>query len=311
MQGIHLGKYGVARTIDFELYEPTGVDLYSTALAAADVEIQTDGGNFAQSTNASATEDGTYSLELSTGEMTGARVVVKIVDVTGTKVFLDKIIVVETYGNASAQHAMDLDDAVRGGMTALPAAVPGEAGGVFIAGTNAATAITTGLTTTFTGDLTGKVDGTVTGKTPIETGDTLARVTLVDTATTVTGGAAGTKQDTAQTDLDKLTGADGATLASLQGNYAPNVVVPDVAGTAPTVNEIWAKAMSDLAQGAPAKDAPVLTALNFIYEAWRNKTTTTSSLVTVFKDDGTTELVRCTISDDGTTFTKAEIVTGV
>jgi hypothetical protein len=43
---------------------------------------------------------------------------------------------------------------------------------------------------------------------------------------------------TAQTDLDTITGADGTTLATAQGNYAPNVVVPDAAGTAPTVDEI-------------------------------------------------------------------------
>lgn len=43
----------------------------------------------------------------------------------------------------------------------LPNAVAGEANGVFIAGTNAATTITTALTTTFTGNLTGSV-GSVT-----------------------------------------------------------------------------------------------------------------------------------------------------
>lgn len=45
-----------------------------------------------------------------------------------------------------------------------PDAVAGAAGGLFIAGTNAATSITTGLTTTFTGNLTGSV-GSVTGLT--------------------------------------------------------------------------------------------------------------------------------------------------
>jgi hypothetical protein len=39
----------------------------------------------------------------------------------------------------------------------LPSVTAGAAGGVFIAGTNAATTITTGLTTTFTGNLTGSV----------------------------------------------------------------------------------------------------------------------------------------------------------
>ena len=37
---------------------------------------------------------------------------------------------------------------------------------------------------------------------------------------------------TAQTDLDTITGTDGVTLATLQALYAPNKVVPDVAGTA-------------------------------------------------------------------------------
>jgi hypothetical protein len=46
----------------------------------------------------------------------------------------------------------------------LPSATAGAAGGVFIAGTNAATTITTALTTTFTGNLSGSV-GSVTGLT--------------------------------------------------------------------------------------------------------------------------------------------------
>lgn len=54
----------------------------------------------------------------------------------------------------------------------LPTATPGAAGGLFIAGTNAATTITTGLTTTFTGNLTGSV-GSVTGA----VGSVTARVT--------------------------------------------------------------------------------------------------------------------------------------
>jgi hypothetical protein len=44
----------------------------------------------------------------------------------------------------------------------LPSATAGAAGGIFIAGTNAATTVTTALTTTFTGNLTGSV-GSVTG----------------------------------------------------------------------------------------------------------------------------------------------------
>lgn len=55
---------------------------------------------------------------------------------------------------------------------------------------------------------------------------------------TATGFATSGAMTTAQNDLDKLTGADGATLATLQGNYAPNKVVPDAEGVAPTAAEI-------------------------------------------------------------------------
>jgi len=44
---------------------------------------------------------------------------------------------------------------------------------------------------------------------------------------TVSGGATEAKQVTAQADLDILTGTDGATLATTQGNYAPNKIAPD------------------------------------------------------------------------------------
>jgi len=58
--------------------------------------------------------------------------------------------------------------------------------------------------------------------------DTVANVTTVATTTTNTdmrgtdSAALATALATAQTDLDKITGTDGATLATAQGNYAPS-----------------------------------------------------------------------------------------
>jgi hypothetical protein len=65
----------------------------------------------------------------------------------------------------------------------LPSATAGASGGVFIAGTNAATTITTALTTTFTGNLTGSVAsvagavGSVTGAVASVTGNVGGNVT--------------------------------------------------------------------------------------------------------------------------------------
>ncbi|HDZ20955.1 hypothetical protein LCGC14_0878540 [marine sediment metagenome] len=129
-QSTHLRKYGVQTTIDFEVYEVDGVDLrVDWVPAAADCEVMKDEGASTQCTNTATDEGSTYSIVLTATEMQAARLVLKVVD-AATKVFLDKVIVIETYGNASAQHAMDFDDAVRGGMTALPNAAADAAGGL-------------------------------------------------------------------------------------------------------------------------------------------------------------------------------------
>lgn len=75
---------------------------------------------------------------------------------------------------------------------------------------------------------------------------------------------------------------------------------------APTVEEIWSKAVSDLAAGAPSSTASVITAINYLYEAWRNKTVTdkTGSEIIIYKNNGSTKLMESDITDDGTLFTK-------
>ena len=130
MQGPFLRKYGVETTINFDLYEVDGVDLrVDAAHAAGDSKIMKDEGAEANTTNGFTDEGSTYSIVLTAGEMEAARIKIILID-SATKVWLDDTIVVETYGNASAMHAMDFDDAVRGGMTALPNAAADAAGGV-------------------------------------------------------------------------------------------------------------------------------------------------------------------------------------
>jgi hypothetical protein len=108
---------------------------------------------------------------------------------------------------------------------------------------------------------------------------------LVDTGTTIPATIA-----TAQDDLDTLTGADGATISTA------------------SITAIWAKAMSDLAAGAPSATASVLTAINYLYEAWRNKCVTdgVNNEIILYKDNGTDKLVESDIAHAGEVFTKGE-----
>ena len=64
------------------------------------------------------------------------------------------------------------------------------------------------------------------------------------------------------------------------------------------------------AQGTPAATATLAAKLNYLYKAWRNKKTQTSTTFNLFNDDAATVDHKSTVSDDGTTATVGEIATG-
>jgi len=108
-----LRKYGEATVVSFPLVDAGSNDFESTPVtfAAGDTQIAKDEGAFANTTNNPAHEgNGIYSLSLTATEMQAARIVVTIID-SATKAWEDQSVIISTYGNASAQHAFDLDSA--------------------------------------------------------------------------------------------------------------------------------------------------------------------------------------------------------
>ena len=73
--------------------------------------------------------NGLFAACLSPTEMTCAQGQINIVD-SSTKAIEDQAVQLHTYGNAAALHAIDLDDSVRAGLTALPDAAADAAGGL-------------------------------------------------------------------------------------------------------------------------------------------------------------------------------------
>lgn len=107
-----LGKYNQTKTVSFRLFQVDGVDFEPAAsFAAGDIKIMKDEGVEANTANLPTDEGQGYSLVLTAAEMSAARIVLYVVDQTATKVWLDSSIAIETYGNASAEHAFDLDTA--------------------------------------------------------------------------------------------------------------------------------------------------------------------------------------------------------
>jgi hypothetical protein len=63
-------------------------------------------------------------------------------------------------------------------------------------------------------------------------------------------------------------------------------------------------------QGAPAATATLVAKLGYLYKAFRNRKTQTATVWSLYADDATTVDQKATVSDDGTTAEKTEIVTG-
>lgn len=69
-------------------------------------------------------------------------------------------------------------------------------------------------------------------------------------------------------------------------------------------------ARGEPAQGTPAASTKIGDKIDYLYKAWRNKTEQTATTLSIYDDAGTTVDHKSTVSDDLTTATKGEIVTG-
>lgn len=140
---MYLSKYGTARHIYIAIPKAGSANHAVSAdwtPAAGDVKISKDGGAAANVTNlptAIAMGNSTiWDFSLTATEMQAAQIIVTVSD-SATKAVDDTGFSIETYGNASAQHVVDLSDGVRAGLTALPNAAAEAAGGLYTRGTGA------------------------------------------------------------------------------------------------------------------------------------------------------------------------------
>jgi hypothetical protein len=138
-----LRKYGVATHIYIPIVKRAVVDFAVSAdwtPAAGDVKISKDGGAAANVTNlpTAITMGNTamWDFSMTATEMQAAKIMVTVAD-SATKAVEDQMFIIGTYGNASAEHAVDLDDSVRAGLTALPNAAAEAAGGLYTRGSGA------------------------------------------------------------------------------------------------------------------------------------------------------------------------------
>ena len=113
-----LRKYGVAATLQgVPLITRAAIDLKANpTLAAGDVKVSKDGGSWNNLTtlpSASPASGSALKVDTSAAEMQAKVIVIQLVDQTSPKEWEDQVIIIETFGHASALHPFDLDTATQ------------------------------------------------------------------------------------------------------------------------------------------------------------------------------------------------------
>lgn len=103
-----------------------------------------------------------------------------------------------------------------------------------------------------------------------------------------------------------LATADDAVLAAIAA--LNNLSAAQV--NAEVVDALATDTYAEPGQGTPGATISLATKINYLYAALRNKSTVTATEHKIFADDGTTVIVKRTLSDDATTFSSTELATG-
>lgn len=270
-----------ATVVYFPLIDRGTLDFESTPVTfvAADTQFSVDGAAFGNTTNTPVHEgNGIYSLTLVAAEVNGQSTSITVID-AATKLWEDQAIIISTYGDASAEHAVNLNDPVRAGLTALPNAVADGAGGLPISdlgGLDLDTQLanTNEITVARMGALTDWIDG---GRL-----DLILDIIAVDTTTDIP-----------------------ALIAALN-----DLSTADVLGE---VNTALDTAISELTQTQPATTPSLRTGLMLLYMALRNRTDTQTSgtdALEIYNNAGTM-IARKLLSDDGSDYSEALMIAGI
>ncbi len=114
--------------------------------------------------------------------------------------------------------------------------------------------------------------------------------------------------------VGSVTGAVGSVSGNVDGNVTgsvgSNLELGPAEVNAEVVDAINTDTYAEPGQGTPAATATLAAKINYLYKAWRNKSTQTATTYSLYADDTTTVDQKATVSDDGTTATKGEVATG-
>lgn len=307
-------SYGVAATFDFELYNSDGTLDVDEADGGTEVELSCDGGAYTTATNDFVDEGHTYSIALTAAEMACDRIAVSIGATDRGAFFI---------------RTVDPDVSVRGlaqagasGTVTLPAAASatddyyvGQLVGITTGtGAQQARKIT---------DYNGTTKVATIGPNWATTPSTDSMLKVYRIAPGVPGefcadfGFTGCDLDAALADIASDTAAAGSAVSAILGTPSGASVSADILTLDNFIDtEIAAilalldDARTEPGQGAPPVNPDLATKIDYLYKAWRNRSTQTATQYSLYDNAGTTVDQKASFSDNGTTADRGEIATG-
>lgn len=116
-------------------------------------------------------------------------------------------------------------------------------------------------------------------------------------------------RDAILADSTPFNGADIAAILTDTGTSIP-ATLTTIDAVVDSILAMLDDPRAEPGQGAPAVNADLATKIDYLYKAFRNKSTQTATTHSIFNDAGDTVDHKSTDSDDTTTATKGEIVSG-
>ena len=129
--------------------------------------------------------------------------------------------------------------------------------------------------------------------------DVILDARMAETSINTTGGAVDTVTTTAT--------ATNLTNAPTNGDLTATM---KTSVTTSADNALNVTTYAEPAQGIPTATTTLVDKIGYLYKVLRNRKTSTTALINIYNDDGTTVDHKRTISDDGSTYDETEIVSG-
>ena len=136
-------------------------------------------------------------------------------------------------------------------------------------------------------------------------GDHLTAINLPNQTMDITGSLSGS--------VGSVTGAVGSVtgaVGSVTGAVGSLAAQAKADVNAEVLDVLNVDTFAEPGQGSPAATASLVAKLGYLYKAFRNRSTTTATEYALYADDAVTKDQEAPLSDDGTTATRGELITG-